>query len=100
MLDLVLELIAKITNMFPYNNDGDKKQGYSSVQQPTGFKQGFYYHQKCNCTVVVEGQRMGGRIRLGDIKYVTSINAESTSLLYISLPVSVTSLHDGAIVSP
>lgn len=61
---------------------------------------GFYYHQKCNCTVVVEGQRTGGkRIRLRDIKYVPSINAEPTSLLYISPPVSVTSLHDGAIVS-
>lgn len=22
---------------------------------------GFYYHQKCNCTVVVEGQRTGGK---------------------------------------
>lgn len=61
----------------------------------------FYYHQKCNCTVVVEGQRTGRkRIRLRDIKYVLSINAKPTSLLYISTPVSVTSLHDGAIVSP
>lgn len=35
-----------------------------------------------------------------DIKYVPGINAEPTSLLYISQPVTVTSLHDGAIVSP
>lgn len=46
--------------------------------------QGFYYHQKCNCTVVAEGQGMGGGIRLRDIKYVLSINVQPTSSLYIS----------------
>lgn len=40
------------------------------------------------------------RIMLRDTKYVPSINAEPTSLLCASSPVSVTSLHDGAIVYP
>lgn len=63
---------------------------------------GFYYHQKCNCTVVVEGQRTEREKRMepGDIKYVLSINAEPTPLRSASPPVSVTCVHGGSIVSP
>ena len=41
-----------------------------------------------------------GGIWLRDMKYVPGINGEPTSLLYRDPPVSVTPLHDGAIVPP
>lgn len=94
---LALNLLLKITTNTQYAALGwmaDWKMSHHRNKKTFSYSKrlssckGFHYRPKCNCTVVVEGQWTGGkRIRLRDIKYVPSINAEPTSLLYISLPV-------------